>query len=291
MTICHQWAWKPNDEMKSLKQCLQTLVTCVGGDGNLLFNVGPMPTGEIEPRQVERLKQMGAWLDKYGESVYGTHGGPYKPSRLFASTRKDNVVYVHILDWNGDSVTLPALPKKIVASSLLTGGKVEVKQTEAGLTIAVAPADRQEIDTIVKLQLDGSAMDIAPLAAASTIKAKASNVFQNEEEYSADKAFDNDSGTRWATDGGTKTAWIEFDLGKPKSVSSVSVQEALGTRVQKFEVQYQDGGQWKPIFAGTTLGPKFVKKFKPVTAQHIRLNILDATEGPTISEIVIGEGK
>ena len=31
-----------------------------------------MPTGEIEPRQVARLKEMGAWLAQYGESVYGT---------------------------------------------------------------------------------------------------------------------------------------------------------------------------------------------------------------------------
>ena len=46
MTICNQWAWKPNDKMKSLKQCLQTLIRCAGGDGNLLFNVGPMPDGE-----------------------------------------------------------------------------------------------------------------------------------------------------------------------------------------------------------------------------------------------------
>ena len=27
--------------MKSLKQCLQTLIRTAGGDGNLLFNVGP----------------------------------------------------------------------------------------------------------------------------------------------------------------------------------------------------------------------------------------------------------
>ncbi len=77
MTICHQWAWKPNDELKTLKQCLQTLIYCAGGDGNLLFNVGPMPTGEIETRQVERLKEMGAWMKKYGETIYGTRGGPY----------------------------------------------------------------------------------------------------------------------------------------------------------------------------------------------------------------------
>ena len=57
MTICRQWAWKPDDRMKSLQECLQTLIRTAGGDGNLLFNVGPMPTGEIEPRQVERLKK------------------------------------------------------------------------------------------------------------------------------------------------------------------------------------------------------------------------------------------
>ena len=77
MTICQQWAWKPNDTMKSLKECLQTLVKVVCGDGNLLFNVGPMPDGRIEPRQVERLKEMGQWLAKYGESIYGTRGGPF----------------------------------------------------------------------------------------------------------------------------------------------------------------------------------------------------------------------
>ena len=64
MTICRQWAWKPNDDMKSFKQCIQTLVRVVGGDGNLLFNVGPMPDGRVEPRQGARLRQMGAGRGK-----------------------------------------------------------------------------------------------------------------------------------------------------------------------------------------------------------------------------------
>jgi NADH-quinone oxidoreductase subunit F len=41
--------------MSSLKDCIAMLVGCAGGDGNLLFNVGPMPDGRIEPRQVARL--------------------------------------------------------------------------------------------------------------------------------------------------------------------------------------------------------------------------------------------
>ena len=82
ITICKQWAWKPDDQMKSLKECLETLVRCAGGDGNLLFNVGPMPDGRIEPRQVERLEEMGEWLSKYGETIYGTRGGPWKPDQV-----------------------------------------------------------------------------------------------------------------------------------------------------------------------------------------------------------------
>ena len=75
ITICRQWAWKPEDELKTLEECIRTLVQSAGGDGNLLLNVGPMPTGEIEPRQVERLREIGDWLRINGESVYGTRGG------------------------------------------------------------------------------------------------------------------------------------------------------------------------------------------------------------------------
>jgi len=284
MTICNQWAWKPNDAMKSLQQCLQTLVLCAGGDGNLLFNVGPMPTGEIEPRQVERLNQMGVWLGKYGESIYGTRGGPFKPTRQVASTRKGNTVYVHVMKWEGDSITLPPLPKKIVAHSLLTGGMATIKQDSSGITISVAAPNRQPIDTIVKLELDGPALDLKPVSLPTNIKATASNVFQQMDEYGAEMAFDGDRGTRWATDGGTKHAWIAIDLGKPLTLEGVKIEEEFPGRVEKFELQRKDGAEWKTFFSGTKLG-HFSQKFPPVTAQHLRLNILKANEGPTIAEI------
>ncbi len=155
MTICRQWAWKPKDRMKSLKECLQTLVRVVAGDGNLLFNVGPMPDGQIEPRQVERLKEMGQWLKKYGQSIYATRGGPYKGGKWGGATHKGNRIYLHVLNWSGKSLPLPPIDGKIVGSKLLTGGKVTVEQDKSGVTITVAEQDQQEIDTIVVLELDG----------------------------------------------------------------------------------------------------------------------------------------
>jgi len=162
MTICQQWAWKPDDQMKSLKQCIDTLVRVVGGDGNLLFNVGPMPDGQIEPRQVARLKEMGDWLDKYGLSIYATRGGPFEPGDWGASTYKGDTIYVHVLNWDEDTLVLPPIPKKIIASSVMTGGEVTVRQTEQDIEISIPKAHRQELDTIIVLQLDGPADGITP---------------------------------------------------------------------------------------------------------------------------------
>ena len=106
MTICEQWAWKPNDKLKSPAEVVGILCRTVGGDGNLLLNVGPMPDGRIEPRQVEVLKRVGAWVDVNGESIYGTRGGPWKPTQQIASTRKGDAVYVHVLKAPRDTIQL-----------------------------------------------------------------------------------------------------------------------------------------------------------------------------------------
>ena len=290
ITICRQWAWKPNDEMKSLKECLQTLVLCSGGDGNLLFNVGPMPDGRIEPRQVDRLKEMGAWLAKNGESIYGTRGGPWKPTKAIASTRNGNTVYVHLLRPENGRVELPDPGRKVKSAALMQGGPVKVEQSGGKLHLAFDQSACDPIDTVIRLELDGSAMDLPAISLASGAKATASNVFQGmNDEYGPAEAFDNDPETRWATDSGTKKAWISVDLGKPLTIQRVRIDEAYGTRVQKFELQYRDGGGWKPILSGKTIGRWFQQKFDPVKAQELRLEILDATEGPTISDIELFE--
>ncbi len=174
MTLCRQWAWKPNDQMKSLKECLQTLVLCAGGDGNLLFNVGPTPDGVIEPRQVERLKDMGAWLKLHGQSVYGTRGGPWKPTPSIASTRKGNEVFLHLLRSDENRVELPDLPCKIKSAALLRGGKVQFAQQDGRLVLMLDPSARDSMDTVVRLKLDGSAMDLPAVSLAPAVGVTAS---------------------------------------------------------------------------------------------------------------------
>ncbi|MGQ9590826.1 MAG: alpha-L-fucosidase [Planctomycetota bacterium] len=291
MTICEQWAWKPGDRLKSFAECIGALARCAGGDGNLLLNVGPMPDGRIEPRQAERLREMGAWLAKYGESIYGTRGGPYHPTSAVASTRRGNAIFLHVLRWPEGELRLPPLPKKVVACSLLSGGEVEFRETGDALAIRVSPTDRDPADTVVRLDLDGPALEIPPIDARPKVQATASNVYQRMPDFGPEAAFDGDLRSRWATDAGTHKAWISIEFERPKTIRGVRIREAYPGRVRKFELQAKHGTEWKAFASGDGIGEDFSKEFPPVAARALRLEILEATEGPTIWEIEWLEAK
>jgi alpha-L-fucosidase len=159
MTMCTQWSWKPNDKMKSLKECIQTLVKTAGGNGNLLFNVGPMLDGRIEYRQVERLKEMGDWLKTYGESIYGSKGGPYAPSAGFATTRKGNKLYVHVFSSDVKELRMPGLVgAKVLNAQFMRGSKVSFAQdAEGNVVLSIPSVLPNENDSVIELTLSGSA--------------------------------------------------------------------------------------------------------------------------------------
>jgi len=294
MTICRQWAWKPNDNMKSLKQCLQTLIQTVGGDGNLLFNVGPTAEGIIEKRQVERLKGMGAWLEQYGDGIYGTRGGPFKPGKWGASTCKGKDITLFVMQRpSGGVLQLPDINAKIEKVETLTAGEVSATQADGMLSITLPTEPGDEISDVIRLKLDRNAFDLAPVVVrhvshslAYGKAAKASNVYRKQNaQYGPAKALDDDPETRWATDAGVHSAWLEIDLGEAKRVGRLHVDEREWNRVQSYQLEFEDGGEWKVAHSGKKIGAGHEAAFNPVTARRFRLNILKATDGPTLWEV------
>ncbi|HTQ57824.1 MAG TPA: alpha-L-fucosidase [Bryobacteraceae bacterium] len=172
-TVGQQWAYNPDDILRPFDECLRGLVCCAIGDGNLLFNVGPRPDGRIEDSHAARLREMGAFLKQYGESIYATRGGPFvapdegkRKDESFdmpegrwwgGSTHQGKAIYLHILRWPSDVISLPAIPLRVVRHAALTGGRASVSQSAAGIQVKVEAAGRHAVDTIVKLELDGPA--------------------------------------------------------------------------------------------------------------------------------------
>src|SRR5215470_18283931 len=149
-TINTAWGYNfTDDHFKSTRELVQYLVRAAGANANFLLNIGPRPDGSIQPEFVERLQQMGQWLAQYGESIYGTRGGPVEPRPWGVTTQKGNKVYVHLLDWPDPVLLLPALSKSVAAAYTLNDhSKVETATNEYGLLLKLPYHAADSYDTI-----------------------------------------------------------------------------------------------------------------------------------------------
>lgn len=153
------WSYRKDGKVKTSENCLQILLGCATGDGNLLLSVGPDATGVIPDDQAGVLKQMGEWMKKYGDSVYGTRGGPFRNGWWGGSTYKGKTVYLHVARWNNDRVTFPPLKAKILKCSLMGNkeAKPVLEQTEKAVVVLLPKEWQDKTDTVILLELDGPA--------------------------------------------------------------------------------------------------------------------------------------
>ncbi len=155
-TMNGSWGFNLQDKnYKSSKQLIQTMVKAAGFGANFLLNTGPMPNGKIQQENIDTLMVMGKWLDKYGETIYGTRGGPIRPADWGATTTaKDGMLYIHLLDLKDENLLIPSLPSKIKSATYFDGGdKVTYKETDYGLLLNIPKRKQDNIDTILRIKL------------------------------------------------------------------------------------------------------------------------------------------
>jgi alpha-L-fucosidase len=149
-------------KFKTAKECIQTLAKIAGRNGNYLLDMAPKPDGSVDSTQIKLFSQIGDWVKRYGESIYGTEGGPFLPIKgEFASTRRGNKIYLHIL--NGQkSIILPLIDKTIVSAKIFKTSKIVKIQKVDNKNIFYIPNDYQnENDVIIELVIKGSTADMA----------------------------------------------------------------------------------------------------------------------------------
>ncbi|VXD14415.1 alpha-L-fucosidase [Marinoscillum sp. 108] len=142
MTMNGSWGYKPSDtNWKSSEDLIQKLVDIVSKGGNFLLNIGPDPQGLFPPESVERLSDMGDWIDVNGEALYGASASPYDRPEWGRYTAKDGVIYAHVFDWPEDGVLKINSEIKVKKASLLADNTQVLSFDESGIALPAEAVD------------------------------------------------------------------------------------------------------------------------------------------------------
>jgi alpha-L-fucosidase len=290
MTMNDNWGYVSYDSnWKSTENLVRNLIDIASKGGNYLLNVGPTAEGEFPQPCIERLQQMGRWLKVNGEAIHGTQANPFEKLPFDGRcTRKPGKLFLHVYRRpDNGRITLP-LYNKITKACLLEKPEDALHVEDKTITLPDSLPD--PIATVVAVEIAGEPevyeLPTPPAAAKALSRGKHATASSTwpQPGYEAGKAVDGETATRWGAAAEARSAWLEVDLGQPQRVGRAMICELEYPRTRQFAVEYLDDQTWKPLARGTTVAGTKVLDFMPVTARRFRLNILEATEVPTIEE-------
>ncbi len=159
MTMGDAWGYVPNDNYKSTNTLIHLLVDIVAKGGNLLLDVGPKPDGTFPEPVLERLTQIGQWMDINKEAIYATQPiAPYKTANVCFTKSKNGSTYAlyliadkSILAKKITIKTPPQMPKKI--SLLGVRSSITWKQIGADIEITL-PATAKDLKHALVFKID-----------------------------------------------------------------------------------------------------------------------------------------
>jgi alpha-L-fucosidase len=163
MTLNGTWGFKSYDHnWKPTETLVRNLIDIASKGGNYLLNVGPTGEGEIPAPSVERLEEVGKWMDLYGAAIYGTSATPFSKLAWGRCTQKPGTLFLHVFDWPVDGKLLvPGLRSKVSAVKLFGGAALQAAATEEGVVISGLPATMPNaLATVIELTYEG-ALDVA----------------------------------------------------------------------------------------------------------------------------------
>jgi alpha-L-fucosidase len=143
MTLANNWGYVPGDVYKSSTKIIHSLIEVVAKGGSLLLGIGPKPDGTLTDEALQRMKEIGAWMNKNGVAIYNTRTvDNYRDSSTyFTQNKKEGVYYAlaclpegketpSFVEWKGNT------PKKGSKMKLLQTGET-VKWVQQGSVVKV----------------------------------------------------------------------------------------------------------------------------------------------------------
>ncbi|HNU98972.1 MAG TPA: alpha-L-fucosidase [Verrucomicrobiota bacterium] len=163
MTINTTWGYSEHDHAwKSPQILIRNLVDIASKGGNYLLNIGPKGDGSVPRESIEAMRAIGVWMQKNGESIYGTQASPFEKLEWGRCTRKtlaNNItrLYLHVFDRPSDARLVLPLANRPLKAFLLDGGSILQAEAVGNSIVVPLPAALPDaVVTVVALEIEGA---------------------------------------------------------------------------------------------------------------------------------------
>jgi alpha-L-fucosidase len=175
MTMNDTWGYKSYDQnWKSTATLIFNLVDIASKGGNYLLNIGPTAEGEIPAPSIQRLQEVGAWMQVNGEAIHGSgptcFGAEYGKNvetkdgygkkratnavRDWRCTTKGNKLYIHLFKWPGEKFEVKGLKGKATKAYLLADRQpLAFAQDGDKLSVTLPVAAPDKIASVLCIEL------------------------------------------------------------------------------------------------------------------------------------------
>jgi alpha-L-fucosidase len=162
LTMNDNWGYTIGDRnWKSTEVLIKQLVACAARGNNYLLNVGPDSDGVIPAESVERLREIGQWLQTHGQAIYGTERilpnwwDYHATGRI---TTKGNNAFLMLHQWSDNGqIVIKVFANEVRSARLLaTGQQLDVRRDGRRVIITGLPQyPPAPFVNVMQLELDG----------------------------------------------------------------------------------------------------------------------------------------
>jgi len=110
--------------------------------------------------------------------------------------------------------------------------------------------------------------------------------------HGPEQAVDGKPTTWWGAYDGGATAWLEIDLRRQVEFDRLLLREAItqGQTIAAYRLLAGDGGPWREVCAGGTVGRQRIAVFPPVLASRLRIELTTTGAAATLREVGLTMG-
>jgi alpha-L-fucosidase len=165
----NQWGYhaKWTGHVKDSIELIEMASRCTALDGNFVLNIGPRGDGSIRTEEAKLAKEIGDWMAKNGNAIYGCGTSGLENQAWGWITRKEKSDEINAIVFNvpiSGRLTVQLNKGETVKGATLDDNALRVEEDSGGRYFIHLPKQLPQSAFVVKVQIAGGNQNIADAA-------------------------------------------------------------------------------------------------------------------------------